>query len=1066
MTLTELAIKRPSFIVVIFTVLGVLGLISYFQLNYELLPKITPPVITIQTVYPGASPNEVENNVTKPIEDAISGIDKIDDIRSTSFEGISLVTVEFTQSADIDVVLQDAMRKVNSISSLLPSDAKQPVLSKFALDEFPILRVGTTSSLESREFYQFLKDRIQPRLSKLAGVAQVVMTGGDEREIKVNLNANKVRAYGLSIFQITQAIKAANMDFPTGKIKDTDGQFIIRVAGKFNSVEDLRTLVISRSRNGGEIHLGDVAEVQDGIKDFVQLNRVNGVNSVGLQIFKQSDANAVNVSKIVREELKKIQNEFSSQGILFNIAQDTSTFTLDAADAVKEDLLLAIGLVAIVMLLFLHSIRNSFIVLVAIPASLISTFAFMYAMGFSLNLMTLLGMSLVIGILVDDSIVVLENIYHHIEKGEPTRTAALRGRNEIGFAALSITLVDVVVFLPLSLVGGLVGNILREFALVVVGSTLMSLFVSFTITPMLASRFAKLERFTDKTLMGRFALGFEKLYHKFSDHYQRLLRWSLRHKLIVASATIALFFASVTVPFALKLIGFEFISQSDRGEFGVTIEMPSGSTVEQTNQASLQVERILSGMPEIKKVFTAVGSSQNGFIGVSSNNITQLNVALVPKNERKKSTIQVGEDIKVKVKEMPGVKVYVSPIGIFGVADQAPIQIAVSGTNIDTVRYTADLLKETLSSIQGTADVRLTSETGKPEMRVEIDRAKMAQLGISVADVGATLRVALAGDDESKYRDGNNEYDIRIQLDEADRSRTSNLESMTFTNNKGQQIELKQFASVYLSSGPTNLQRQDRISTIYINSQAVRRPDGSIVQDFKSMVAKMPVSKDISLTYMGNAKNQAQGFGSMGLAMMVGILFVYLIMVALYDSYVYPFVVLFSIPVAMVGALLAMALMGKSLSIFSMLGIIMLIGLVAKNAILLVDRTNQTRLEQGLTVYEALLEAGQARLRPILMTTLTMIFGMLPIALSKASGTEWKSGLAWALVGGLTSSMFLTLLLVPVVYMKVDEWKTKIPAFFRKPSEMFTRWRKKKTQTNGNGVTLNPDGELEVLKIK
>lgn len=1061
MTITELSIKRPTLVVVIFTVLGVLGIFSYFQLNYELLPKITPPVITIQTVYPGASPTEVQNNVTKVIEDAVSGIDQIDDIRSTSYEGMSLVVVEFQQSADVDAVLQDAIQKVNATVSQLPDDAKQPTLSKFALDEFPILRVGVTSALESRTFYQFMKDRVIPQISKLPGVAQVVMTGGEEREINVNLNAGKIKAYGLSIVRVTQAIKAANLDFPTGKIKDTDGQFIVRVAGKFNSIEDLRNLIVAQSPNNGDIRLRDIAEVEDGTQDMEQLNRVNGVSSIGLQVYKQTDANAVIVSKLVREEMKKLEKEFGQEGIVFDIAQDSSTFTLDAADAVQEDLGIAIILVAIVMLLFLHSVRNSLIVLVAIPSSLITTFVFMYAMGFTLNLMTLLGMSLVIGILVDDSIVVLENIYHHLEKGEESRLAALRGRNEIGFAALSITLVDVVVFLPLSLVGGLVGNILREFALVVVASTLTSLFVSFTITPTLASRFAKLERLTEGTLMGKFAVGFEKLYHRFAEHYHKLLTWSLHHKLIVAISTLVLFIGSITVPFAAKLIGFTFIEQSDRGEFGVTIQLPPGTTIEETNQISLHVERILAQIPEIKKVFTAVGSSQSGFVGVSNSNITQLNVALVPRNERTLSTDQVGELIKMKVREIPGVKVYVSPIGIFGTANQAPIQIAVTGTNIDSVKAMATRLEGLLASIKGTADVQLSSEDGNPELRVEIDRARMAQFGISVADVGTALRVALTGDDESKFQDGDNDYAIDIRLDEANRNRTADLGSMTFTSNRGTQIELSQFANVYQVTGPTNLQRLDRINTIYINSQAVGRADGSIVQEFKSKIAGMKLPGDISLTYLGNAKNQSNSFSSMGLAMLAGILFVYLIMVALYDSYVYPFVVLFSIPVAMVGAMIALAITGKALTIFSLLGIIMLIGLVAKNAILLVDRTNQTRLEEGLSTYDALLEAGKARLRPILMTTLTMIFGMLPIALSASAGSEWKSGLAWALVGGLTSSMFLTLLVVPVVYMKIDEWKTKIPAFFKKPSRMFDRFRKKDSQTNG--MTLHPEQEVETM---
>ncbi len=1061
MTITELAIKRPSIIVVIFAVLTVLGVFGFTQLNYELLPKITPPVITISTIYPGASPYEVENNVTKLIEDAVSGIDKIDAVRATSFEGISFVFVEFKQSAKIDIVLQDALRKVSQVTAQLPNGAKTPTLSKIALDETPVLRIGVTSRMTPRDFYQFFKDRVQPRISKIAGVAQVVISGGEQREIKVNLDASKLRTYNLSLLQVSQAIKNANMDFPTGKIKDIDGQYIVRVAGKFNSVEDMKKLVVGRSRQGGDIHLDDVGEVQDGVKDMEQTNRVNGESSLGLQILKQSDANAVAVSKIVRQELKSIQDEFKEEGIKFDIAQDSSLFTIEAANAVGFDLLLAIGMVALVMLLFLHSIRNSFIVLVAIPASLVSTFIAMYALGFTLNLMTLLGLSLVIGILVDDSIVVLENIYHHLEKGETQRVAAIRGRNEIGFAALSITLVDVVVFFPLSVVGGLVGNIMREFSLVIVAATLMSLFVSFTVTPLLASRYAKLERLTDRTLMGKFALGFEKLYHRFQENYLKLLRWSLSHKKWVALGTILLLIGSFSLV-GMGLIGFEFIAHSDRGEFGVTIELTPGATIEQTNQASLEVERILATMPEIHKVFTTVGISQDGFIGISSNNITQLNVALVPKNKRTKSTTQIGEEIKERIKEIPGLKVFISPIGIFGVADQAPIQIAVNGTDMKTVQETAEKMKDILANIEGADDVRLSSESGKPELQIDIDRAKLAEFGLSIAEVGQTLRVALAGDDQSKFREGNTEHDIRIQLDEFNRSRTSDVGSLTFMNMRGQQIELSQFANIYSSAGPTKLQRQDRINVIYVNAQVVNRPSGTVVQDFRNELAKMELPKSIGIVYLGNEKNQQEGFGSMGMAMLAGIIFIYLIMVALYDSYIYPFVVLFSIPVAMVGVFIAMAAAGKALSIFSMLGIIMLFGLVAKNAILIVDRTNQVRNEQGLNVFDALMDAGRSRLRPILMTTLTMVFGMLPIALSKSAGSEWKTGLAWALVGGLTSSMFLTLLLVPAVYMKVDEWKTKIPSFFKRPSGIFDRFRK----NGSNGIGVNADGRLEVAEAK
>jgi HAE1 family hydrophobic/amphiphilic exporter-1 len=1056
MTITELSIKRPTLVVVVFTVIAVLGIFSYFQLNYELLPKMSIPVVVVQTIYPGASPYEVENNVSKVIEDAVSGIDKIDAVSSRSYESMSLVIIEFKQDANIDFVIQDASRKVNAILSKLPTDAKTPVVSKIAFDEIPVLKMGVTSQMDSREFFQFLKDRVQPRISKIAGVAQVSLTGGEEREIKVNMDANKVRAYGMSVLQIVQAVRSANMDFPTGNIKDEDAQFVVRIAGKFKSIEDLRDLVVGRSRQGGDIHLRDVAEVQDGIKEYELMNRVNGRTSVGIQVVKQSEANTVSVSELVRKELQKIQAEYKDQGISFDIAQDSSTFTLDSANAVKKDLVLAICMVAIVMLLFLHSIRNSLIVLVAIPCSLIATFIFMYAFGFSMNMMTLLGLSLVIGILVDDSIVVLENIYHHIEKGEESHSAALRGRNEIGLAALSITMVDIVVFLPLSLISGMVGQIFRQYALVVVGATLTSLFVSFTVTPTLASRFAKLERLTDRTLLGKFALAFERFYHRFSDLYQEILKWSLVNKAKVGIATTVIFILALLIP-ALGLIGNEFMPQTDRGEFGVSVEFMPGYSVEQTNQAALQIEKILAQMPEIKKVFTSVGAAEGGAITLSTNNLVQFNVSLVPKENRKKSTLLIGEGIKAKVRQIPGAKVYVNPIGMFGSADQAPIQIGVNGTDNKLIAQAADQVKSILGSIEGTTDIRLSSESGKPEMQIAIDRAKLAQFGLSVADVGSTLRVALTGDDQSKYRDGTNEYDIRIQFDEYNRSSTESIGNITFMNNHGQLIELKQFAEVFMSSGPTKLERRDRISTIYVNAQTTGRATGTIMQDFKSKIANMQLPTGITLSYLGMEKMRGESFVDLFLALLTGILFVYLIMVALYDSYVYPFVVLFAIPLAIIGAMIALAVTGKALNIITILGIIMLVGLVSKNAILLVDRTIQTRLEQGLSVYDALLEAAKSRLRPILMTTFTMIFGMSPIALSTASSSEFKSGLAWAIIGGLTSSLFLTLIVVPVVYMKVDEWKQKIPAFFKKPSSMFKKRKK--------SAVVTADGEIKYTDV-
>lgn len=1031
MTITELAIKRPSLLVVIFAVLSVLGVFGYNQLRYELIPKFTIPVVVVATVYPGAAPSEVENSVTKLIEDALSGLDNVKRVTASSQEGVSLVTVQFNQSAKPDIAVQEAQRRVNQIVSQLPADAKTPTVSKIALDEIPVVRMGLTGNIPPRDLYELAKEQIKPRLSRLEGVGTVFLVGGEEREIKVNINQDKVRGYGLSLAGVLGTLKASNLDFPTGNIKDAQNQTTVRVAGQFVTVEDIRNMIVGRSRNGGEVKFSDIAEVQDGTKELSNYVRLNGAPTIGVLVQKQSDANSVDVSRLVRKEIAHLEEMYKSKGIHFEISQDGSLFTIDAAHAVKVDLGIAVFLVAAVMFLFLHSVRNSFIVMLAIPSSMIGVFFFMYIMNFTLNLMTLLGLSLVVGILVDDSIVVLENIYHYLERGDDKVSAAIRGRNEIGFAALSITLVDVVVFLPLSFVSGLVGNIMREFALVVVGSTLMSLFVSFTITPMLASRIAKLEHVTNGTLMGRFALLFERGYNVLRDEYVKLLKWSLAHRKTVLGLTVVLFFGSFSL-FAMGLIGFEFIAVSDRGEFSATVELPTGSSLENTNTVSLQAEGMIAGIPEVSRLLTNVGASSEGFLSQTSNNIAEFNVTLVPKDQRSRSTDEVGKDIKNRLLTIPGVKIRVNPIGLFGNANQTPIQIVASSSNQQDTKKAAQQIADILHSIPGTADIRLSVEDGKPENRVEIDREKMSALGLTIGDIGQVLRIALSGDNNSKFRQGQFEYDIRIQLDKFDRSNPDDLRRLTFMNNRGQLVELQQFAAVIQNNGPTKLQRTDRNGSITVFAQVVGRPGGTVVDEFRAKLVSNPLPSSVLLTYLGDEENRQEGFGSLGLAMMAGVLFVYLIMIALYDSYIYPFVVLFSIPVAVVGAFLALAMSGFSMSIFSILGFIMLIGLVAKNAILLVDRANDMKLSRGMSSYDALIEAGESRLRPILMTTVAMVLGMLPIAMSKASGAEWKAGLAWALVGGLSSSMLLTLVVVPIIFLKVDDWKQRFPAFWNR----------------------------------
>ncbi len=1034
MSITELAIKRPSLIVVIFTVLGILGFISYKQLGYELLPKFSPPVISVTTVYPGASPGEVENSVTKKIEDGISSLENISTVKSYSQENLSIVVIELNQSANVDIALQDAQRKVNGIMQKLPEQANTPVLGKFSIDELPVIRMGVSSNMPATEFYQLVKDRIKPTLAKLQGVADIMLVGGEEREIRINLDAQKLAAYHLSLLQVNQAIATANLDFPTGRVKNNEEQVTIRLAGKFQSLDELKNLVVStNAQTGSPVKLQDVAEVIDAQKDIKNINRINGQTAIGIMVQKQTDANAVAVSELVRKEIAQIEKDYPEANLTFTIAQDSSEFTIAAADAVTHDLMIAVILVALVMLFFLHSLRNSFIVMLAIPASLISTFIAMYLFGFSLNLMTLLALSLVVGILVDDSIVVLENIYRHMEMGKDRRTAALDGRNEIGFTALSITLVDVVVFLPITLVNGLVADLLRQFSLVVVVSTMLSLFVSFTITPLLASRFSKLEHLTKDTLFGRIGLAFESLINSMTNSYRTMLVWSLHNKAIVIVSTIVLFFGSFALP-AIGLIGSEFVSAGDRGEFIITLELDKSQPLEKTNLVSQQAEKLMLGMPEVKKVFANVGGTSSNMGGQASENKAELTVILVPKEERTLATDEVARDIRMQLSKMPGVKVRDQKISIMGGADQAPIMYTVNGAELDSVMQAAYTLKEIMRNTAGTADVKLSVEDGSPEISIQVDKEKMTNLGLSLSSIGATMQTAFTGNDDSKFRDNGTEYDIRVMLDAFDRHDVEDVRNLSFINNRGEVVQLSQFAEITRSTGPSRLERRDRTASVTLSSQAVGRAAGTINGEIDAAIAQADIPGGVSIMIDGMGKSQGEAFGSLGLAFLASIIFVYLIMVALYNSYVYPFVVLFSIPVAVVGALLALALTKSTMSIFSILGIIMLVGLVAKNAILIVDFTNQLKAE-GKKTYEALVEAGVARLRPILMTTIAMVIGLLPIALASGAGAEWKNGLAWALIGGLTSSMLLTLVVVPVVYYIVDKIKDRVLKLFGKGEE-------------------------------
>ena len=1026
MKLAEISIKRPTLVIVLFTVLILGGLLSYSSLNYELLPKFSPSVVAVTTIYPGASPSEVENTVSKTIEETVSSMENIKKLETRSFESVSLVTITLKSGADVDYALNDAQRRINAVMKDLPEDIEPPSLNKFSLDDLPIMTLSASADMDEAAFYDLMDKRVAPVLSRVNGVAKINLIGGQEREIQVSIDANKLEAYNLSLLRVKDAILAANLDFPTGSVQTQEHDVSVRLSGKYTSIAELRNQVIATGKNGEQIRLSDVADVQDRQKDVDKMARVDQKIAIVVQVMKQSDANAVAVSEQIRAGVEKMEKDYASVGLDLNVANDSSEYTLASANAVLIDLVLAIILVAFVMLFFLHSIRNALIVMVAIPASLIATFIGMKLLGYSLNLMSLLALSLVVGILVDDAIVVLENIYRHMEMGKNRVRAAFEGTKEIGFTVTSITLVIVVVFVPIALSSGLAADIIKQFAVTVSIATLFSLLSSFTIVPWLSSRFGKLEHIDGKSFFGRIIIVFERELHLFTQWVSNILKWTLAHKKTTLGGVMVLLISSFYL-IGAGYIGTEFFAKSDRGEFLVQIEMPKNASIEQTNLMTRQAEEYLQTKKEIKTLITTIGQSSDGMgASQSSPYKAEIAVKLVDKKEREDASNIYAAKIRQELAPiLVDAKVKTVPVSILGMAERAPLALVVMGPELDSVMPFAEAALEELRKIKGATEMKLSVEEGNPEIKVKVDRDKMASLGLSLATVGVTMQTAFNGNTDGKYRQGEYEYDINIRYSGFNRERIEDVSNLIFINTAGEQIRLSQFASIVEGSGPSQLERRDKSPAVTVQAQTVGRPTGTVAAEWQTAIEKLSAPTGVTYMWSGDMENQSEGFGSMGIALLAAIVMVYLILVALYNSFVHPFVVLFSIPLSIIGALLALALTNNSLNLFTILGMVMLIGLVAKNAIMLVDFTNQRKAE-GVSTYQALLDANHARLRPILMTTIAMVIGMLPIALASGAGAEWKNGLAWVIIGGLLSSLFLTLIVVPVMYSVFDTITNRI----------------------------------------
>lgn len=1026
MNITEISIKRPSLIIVLFSILTLLGFIGYKNLSYELMPDFNQPVVVIKTVYPGAEPNEVETSVSRKIEDALSNLEGVDYLVTKSLPNASIIIANLKYGTDLDKTMQDAQRYIDNIRKDLPQDILSPLMSKVSPNDLPIMSISATSNLSSTEFYQKMKDDYLPQIQQIKGVAEITVLGGEEREIQVKINQDKLKLYKISMIQVVEAINKSGLDLPAGKVQTDKESNSVRLTGKFTSLEDIKNVQVAMPVLGSPVYVKDVAVVMDGIKETTSVSRYNGKNGIGLMLKKQGDANAVDVSTLVREKFKSIEEQNASAGVAFIIADDSTDNTIAAVNSVVYDLILAVILVSLVMLLFLRSFRNSFIVIVAIPTSLVTAFAVMWLLGYTLNLMTLLAMSLIIGILVDDAVVVLENIQKHLDRGKDKRTAALDGRMEIGFAALSITLVDVVVFLPILFLQVFVADMLKQFSVVVVTSTLTSLLVSFTLTPWLVSRIGKKEDLQPTNIFNRFLLWFEHQIENFTNWYGRQLEWVLSHKLIFTGFVFLLFVMTLGI-MKQGIIGKELISTGDQGKFRMALEFDKSTSIHQNNVIAQKIETYIIEQPEVATVFSNVGGPSTGIgsLGVGSANKTEFTIQLKPKKELKNLPTEVfmkklREELKT---QFTGINYSMAALGL--IPRSAPIEITLSGSNSNQVMQSGNNLKAMIENIPGADNVRLSVEAGSPEYKIIPDKDKMQRLGLTTAYIGMNLRTAFTGNDDATLTENGTEYPVRIWLDEFSRQNFEDVQQLSIINSMGLPVEVSQFAIVEQGNSPSLLERKDRQPAITLTSDALGRPSGTVADDVVAYLKENPLPNGIQMTWGSDIKRQNDSFGALGSVLLISFLLIYLIMVALYDHFIYPLVVLLSIPVAGIGAFFALNLSLSNLSLFALLGLIMLMGLVVKNAILIVDFTNQLKAE-GKFFKEALIIAGKGRMRPILMTTLSMIVGMLPIALATGTAAEWKNGLAWVIIGGLLSSLILTVFLIPMVYYLVDTAKEKL----------------------------------------
>jgi HAE1 family hydrophobic/amphiphilic exporter-1 len=1016
MFLSNLSIKHPVFATMMMAALAVLGIVSYSQLKVDFFPKVEIPVVTVTTIYAGAGPETVEREVTKKIEEEINTVEGVHHIESISQEGVSNIVIEFQLEVSAANASQDVRGKIAAIRGDLPREIEEPVIQRIDFGMMPILSVGVNApGLSPQAATTFADKVVKRRLENVRGVGSVALVGESTREIQVVVDRLKLEAYHISLAEVVTALRRENVDVPAGTADRGPTEALVRVAARGRTAPDVATIPIKRP-DGSPVLVRDVAQVIDGVEEPKNAAFLDERPALALDIQKQSGANTVAVADGVLQAVETLKKEMPP-GVTLSIIKDDSNFIRDSIEDVTTTMMIGGLLTVLIVFLFLNSWRSTVITGITLPISVVAGFIAMRAFGFTLNVLTLMGLSLAIGMLIDDAIVVRENIVRHLQRGKDHFDAARDGTAEIGLAVMATTFTIIAVFVPVAFMGGMVGRFFYEFGITVAAAVLASLFVSFTLDPMLSSRWADpdIERGYHPHFVGRTLQRFNAWFDDVHVRYERLLGWALRHRVAVLGIAAVAFLASFPI---LAILGGDFMPDFNRGEYQVTIKATPGATLAETKSRALEAVVRLKALPDVDYTYTTIGEA-----GITRRPPTEGTIYVKLKPTHGKTFTDVLADARRAVAGVPGLTYGFTEAGPFG---QKPLQYSVRGPEVDELDRLSRELVQAMAKIPGLADVETSLEKNKPELRVEFDRDRAGDLGLNVAPVAMTLRAALTGEVATTIEDSaGDSHDVRVRLRADQRRYADDLLALRVPTDKDDArgdkilVPLGEVATAQPAVGPSTIRRKDLQREVRISATNASRSLGEVAADIERAAAALKMPPGYDVMPGGDSEELKTMFRNMLQTLALAIIFIYLILASQFGSFFHPFAIMLSLPLSLVGVALALLATGDTLNMMSMIGLIMLMGLVTKNAILLIDFTNQARAG-GLPRDQALVKAGSTRLRPIVMTTLAMIFGMLPLAFAIGAGAEMRAPMARAVIGGLITSTLLTLVVVPVVYTYLD----------------------------------------------